>query len=65
MIRHNEERKALAFLQGRIEGLAGTTRYNLPDALRTELREIGEYINRVTQIHAPKGKDKAATGDPK
>jgi len=53
MPRHNEERTALAFVQGRIEGLAGTVRYNIPDGLRQELLEIGNYCNAVTKLHAP------------
>jgi len=32
---------------GRLQGLAGTTRYDLPIELREELREIGNQLARA------------------
>ena len=39
----------LEYLTGRLQGLSGTARYELPDALREELREIAELIQAVKQ----------------
>jgi hypothetical protein len=40
--------QALEYLHGRLVGLAGTTRYDLPEELVNELKEIAAVIN--TQI---------------
>ena len=40
--------QALEYLHGRLVGLAGTTRYELPEELRTELKEIAEIL--TTQL---------------
>ena len=37
----------LAVLAGRLDGLAGTARYNLPDELRVELKEIATAVAEV------------------
>ena len=40
--------QALEYLHGRLVGLAGTARYELPEELRTELKDIAKIIH--TQI---------------
>ena len=42
--------QALEFCVGRIAGLSCTTRYELSDDLRAELKEIAE---RLSSIHLP------------
>lgn len=39
----------LEYLTGRLEGLAGTVRHEVPDALREELRDIAELIQAEKQ----------------
>ena len=40
--------QAMEYLHGRLVGLAGTTRYDLPEELVTELKEIAEIL--TTQL---------------
>jgi len=40
-------REPLFGVLGRLQGLAGTTRYEIPLALRDELREIGNQLARA------------------
>ena len=37
----------LAVVTGRLAGLAGTIRYELPDSLRAELRELAEALASI------------------
>ena len=37
----------LSIIAGRLAGLAGTIRYELPDALRDELRELSEALTSI------------------
>jgi hypothetical protein len=34
----------MAYIEGRLEGLAGTTRWVLPDQLRAEIREVAALV---------------------
>jgi hypothetical protein len=34
----------MAYIQGRLEGLAGTTRWFLPEELREEIREVAKLV---------------------
>lgn len=40
-------RLSLAWVLGRLDGLAGTVRYDMPDALRAELREIADRLREI------------------
>lgn len=42
-----ELRDHLYFIIGRLEGLAGTVRYDMPDALRAEIKECAERIRAL------------------
>lgn len=64
MARPNEARDVLAYIQGGIEGLAGTVRYDLPYALRRELQVLADRANEVTHVHTPR-KVKSGTGKKK
>ena len=37
----------LEYVQGKIQGLAGTVRYDLPEKLRQELKELAEVIEKA------------------
>ena len=37
----------IAYAIGRLEGLAGTARYKLPDELRNELKQIADLIKET------------------
>lgn len=39
--------RAAAYAAGRVHGLAGTVRYELPDELRAELRHIAEILEKA------------------
>lgn len=47
------EREVLFVLLGRLDGLAGTVRYELPDCLRAEIRECADHLRRVLGEDGP------------
>ena len=47
MINRKEAHETLLFLAGQIQGLTHTTRYDLPDGLKTELDGMLSRIEKV------------------
>jgi hypothetical protein len=45
MPRHNIDRQVLSYVEGRLAGLSGTVRYELPEPLVAELRELVNSIH--------------------
>ena len=44
----DSDAQLLGFIAGRLEGLAATTRYEIPEPLRLELKELGHLAKQRT-----------------
>jgi hypothetical protein len=44
----------LANLAGRLHGLASTVRYEMPDELRSELRQLSNDLTEATGLRLPR-----------